>query len=451
MLGTLRWLVRRVPLAVLVLAASWLDVASAPSPESGGGGGLIKESWDKYNSALLGAVGGFINNCAGPAFTNVSNETFSLAQACTVSNPQGGWGQGTCDPGCRKYIGQLESELPGCVSELDIAEALLAKNMTRAFLSNGTLPRGDDAAALTAYVQINQPTIPDDFFTSKEDGASLFANQTFSRAFVSAMTRFTLSSFSEYYSGCVSFPIEDISESTVLNVTSNRTQEEELALDQYRAKLSKFRSQLLEEFRAWLPEQCRGNDYLAPSYDYIELDLKCTEAFSSDYMYPSAEATCPEDCIQFSTISEQELPECQIAEDLLVSQLGSQWARTYLLEGKLPSDGNSDLMQGSQELFFRLLNLAGDTQYPTDFFDQDGRREEYASNFTRAIGFLQTTAKDLSAQFATNYHLGCYRKDPKMSTATPGEIDQVSSGTSSAFLMSQISTVVFALCLVALL
>lgn len=451
MLGTLRWVVRRVPLAVMVLAAGWMGVASTPSPDSGGGGGLNKEIWDKYNSAMLGAAGRFITNCVGPTFTNVSNETLSLAQACTVSNPQGGWGQGTCDPGCRDYIGQLESELPGCVLELDIAEALLAKNMTRAFLSNGTLPSGDAAAALTAFVQINQPTIPDDFFTSKEDGASLFANQTFSRAFVNAMTRFIQSSFSEYYSGCVSFPIEDISESTVLNVTSNRTQEEELVLDRYQTKLAKFRSQLLEEFSAWLPEQCRGSEYLAPSYDYMELALKCDDAFSSDYMYPSAEATCPEDCIQLSTISEQELPECHIAEDLLVSQLGSQWARMYMSEGKLPSDGNPDLMQGSQKLFFSLLNLGGDTQYPTDFFDQDDRREEYASNFTRAIGFLQTTAKDLSQQFATNYHLGCYRKDPKMSTGTPGEIDQVSSGISSPFLIRQISTVVFALCLFAVL
>lgn len=434
-----------------------MTASPAPSPEPSGDGRFTKESLDKYNTALLGAVGDFLKSCDGAAFTDASSELVSLAQECTVTFPpsQGGWGQGTCDPGCAAFVDMLDESLPGCEGEMNIAEALLAKNMTREFLLNGTLPQGDDAAVLTEYVQINQPTIPDDFFTSKEDGASLFANQTFSRAFVSAMTNFILSSFSEYYSGCVSFPIEDISESTVLNVTSNRTQEEELVLDRYQAKLAIFRSQLLEEFGTWLPEQCRGSEYVAPSYDYIELTLKCNSAFSTEYLYPSAEATCPEDCIQLATISEKELPECQVAEDLLVSQLGSQWAKNYLLEGKLPSDGNPDLMQGSQKLFFGLLNLGiypdSETQYPTDFFDQDDRREEYASNFTRAIGFLQTTAKDLSAQFATYYHLGCYRKDPKMSTTTPGEIDQVSSGTSRAFLMAQVSTVVSALCLSALL
>ncbi|KAI8104903.1 hypothetical protein M9435_000080 [Picochlorum sp. BPE23] len=452
----MRCFMRRVPLlALLFLVASW-TVTAAPvkSPEpSGTGRRLTKESVDKYNNALLGAVGEFLESCDGPAFTNASSELVSLIQGCSVALPpsQGGWGQGICDPGCVAYINKVEDSLPGCERELNIAEALLAKNMTRAFLSNGTLPRGDDAVVLTASVQINQPEIPDDFFTSKEDGTSLFANQTFSRAFVSTMTKFMLSSFAEYYSGCVSFPIQDISESTVLNVTINRTQEEELVLDQYQAKLAKFRSQLLEEFSTWLPEQCRGSEYVAPSYDFLELALKCNNASSNEYFYPSADATCPEECIQFSTISAKELPGCHVAEELLVSQLGYEWAKMYLLEGKLPSDGNPDLMQGSQKLFVHLLNLGSETQYPTDLFDQDDRREEYASNFTRAIGFLQITAKDLSTEFATNYHLGCYRKDPKMSTTTPGEIDQVSSGTSSASLMIQVTTVVLALYLVTLL
>ena len=49
----------------------------------------------------------------------------------------------------------------------------------------------------------------------------------------------------------MTYPIEDISESTVLNVTINRTKEEELALDRYLADVAKFRSQLVKEFGIW--------------------------------------------------------------------------------------------------------------------------------------------------------------------------------------------------------
>ena len=132
-----------------------------------------------------------------------------------------------------------------------------------------------------------------------------------------------------------------------------------------------------------------------------------------EYFYPSADATCPEECIQFATISERKLSQCQLAEDMLISWLGFEWASMYLGDAKLPSDGNPELMQGSQKLFIRALNLAAGTKYPTDFFDQENRREEYINSITKAKGYLQIVAKDMPSTFATLYHLGCYRKDPR--------------------------------------
>lgn len=224
--------------------------------------------------------------------------------------------------------------------------------------------------------------------------------------------------------------IENIQTDLALNVTKNRSDAQKEEIKNTREKIAKYREALLQWTEGDFPEQCQGDAYIRPSDDYIELMMKCDDATVPNVLYPSPTATCPEECIQFATLAEQELPGCELVESLLMSMEGSYLTRMYAFNGTLPSGDD-------QKLLMSVLSASTSTSYPENFFDQDNRRETYATNATMATGFLQVVAKDMISDFSTTMHLGCLRKNPKGPTlADYGAFLDETSSSSDATTIS---------------
>lgn len=126
---------------------------------------------------------------------------------------------------------------------------------------------------------------------------------------------------------------------------------------------------------------------------------KTTSRAGIPYTY---EGTCSG--VQYSTLSEMELPACDLAEDLIVTALGSLWSGNFLSSGELPSGNDQKL----------CTSISAGFQYPDGVFDQDNRRETWVKNATLANGFLWTTSVAHATTVAKNLHLECYRKNPNV-------------------------------------
>ena len=172
----------------MFFAASLFLAASASSPAPSPEFITTKTFVDKFRAGMLGAAREFTPKCNVPRFTQCDYRR-CVAKRCLCSGEQAqrGVGQNTCAVECQEAYEFDANLFPGCELEASIAEALVGKNITRAFLSNGTLPRGDDVIVLTALAQRGGNN-PDDVFTSMEDGAPLLANLTRAKGCCAVMT-----------------------------------------------------------------------------------------------------------------------------------------------------------------------------------------------------------------------------------------------------------------------
>lgn len=374
--------------------------------------GLATKPRDQHALAL-DVLGDWIPSCNTKGFREVPDNYTDMSWTCVDSIINYPGIDMVCTPECRDML-TFEEEVfgPGCTRERLVAQGLFMKNVSREFFANGTFPEDKDTfKLLNTYLMpfIRSYNESDDYLSRLANNETARSNATLLAAFVNPVSYFGSISSWLMQAGCLDpsdMMIEDISTDIKLNVTKNRSEQQMKEISDRRDKYARFREALVNsELSEDLPEQCRGSDFIRPSDDYIELLMKCDEA-SRNHLYPSAEQVCPEECVQYATLSEMELPGCMLAEDIIISLTSYFWTLKYGLEQELPQE---DL----QKVFMALLSDSTETSYPDDFFDQENRRENYANNATLAKGFLQAVSKDLVNSLNVDLYLGCYRNNPE--------------------------------------
>lgn len=372
-----------------------------------------KEAFNNLHELLLSSLGEYVPSCDTEAFRNVTSEYVDLRDACGVSLNSNEYG-GLCSPACRDFV-SYEQEVFGsaCTYEKLVAQALFLTNVTANLFDTWAFPEGQELELLNAWIKpaIESLNLSADYISELSNNETSRSDLTMIRPLFSVASDLQFTTVWMLLQGCLDVGdlfIEDFSPDMTLDVTQNRTDEEKKEISRYRDSLAQARTWLVQLYGDNLPEQCRGEDFIRPSDDYLELMMKCNAANSVINYFNSSQVagSCPEVCVQFSTLSEMELPACQLAEDLIQTSAGYDWALDFAYFGELPAGDD-------QKFFASLFSAYGNVTLSDDLFDQDDIREMYKEDAIQSAGFLRLITR-LPSGVSLKAHLGCYRNNPNM-------------------------------------